>query len=251
MYPYALYHVTHTHTHCARASKLTTTNMYIARARCECQMAVGSGGLNACWSWGRAVEFKFLAWSSIAQSVCQQAFGLLANRCLRPSGFESCLQQRKTTCLLSIRISLACARASKLTTTNMYIARARCECQMAVGSGGLNACWSWGRAVEFKFLAWSSIAQSVCQQAFGLLANRCLRPSGFESCLQLRKTTCLLSIRISLACARASKLTTANTYIHTLYTLYMYDVCIYTYKVDWWVCLLKFCGVAPLAQDQW
>ena len=90
----------------------------------------------------RAVEFKFLAWSSIAQSVCQQAFGLLANRCLRSPGFESCSQQRKTTSLLSIRKSLACARASKLTTTNTYIARARCECQMAVGSGGLNACWS-------------------------------------------------------------------------------------------------------------
>ena len=27
-----------------------------------------------------------------------------------------------------------------------------------------------------SFLAWSSIAQSVCQQAFNLLANRCLRP---------------------------------------------------------------------------
>ena len=40
----------------------------------------------------------------------------------------------------------------------------------------LNACWSYGRAVEFKFLAWSSIAQSVCQQAFGLLVNRYLRP---------------------------------------------------------------------------
>ena len=68
-----------------------------------------------------------------------------------PDGFESCIQQRKTTCLLSIRISFACARASKLTTTNMYIARARWECQAAVGSSGLNACWSWGRAVELKF----------------------------------------------------------------------------------------------------
>ena len=57
-------------------------------------------------------------------------------------GFESCIQQRKTTCLLSIRISLACARASKLTTTNMYIAKARCESQLAVRSSGLNACWS-------------------------------------------------------------------------------------------------------------
>ena len=35
--------------------------------------------------------------------------------------------------------SLACARASKLTTTNMYIARARCECQTAVGWSGQNA----------------------------------------------------------------------------------------------------------------
>ena len=57
----------------------------------------------------------------MAQSVCQQAFSLLANRCLRSPGFESCSQQRKTTCLLSIRKSLACARASKLTTTNMYV----------------------------------------------------------------------------------------------------------------------------------
>ena len=36
-------------------------------------------------------------------------------------GFESYSQQRMTTCFLSIRKSLACARASKLTTTNMYI----------------------------------------------------------------------------------------------------------------------------------
>ena len=70
---------------------------------------------------GRAVEFKFYAWSSIAQSVCQQAFSLLKIGFQRPSGFESCIQQRKTTCLLSIRKSLACARASKLTTTNIYI----------------------------------------------------------------------------------------------------------------------------------
>ena len=95
---------------------------------------------------------SFLAWSSIAQSVCQQAFSLMEIGFQRPSGLESCIQQRKTTCLLSIQKSLACARASK-STTNMYIARARYECQMAVGSGGLNACWLWGRAVEFKFFS--------------------------------------------------------------------------------------------------
>ena len=31
-------------------------------------------------------------------------------------------------------------------------------------------------AVEFKFLAWSSIAQSVCQRAFSLLAIWCMGP---------------------------------------------------------------------------
>ena len=57
-------------------------------------------------------------------------------------GLKSCIQQRNTICLLSIWISLACTRASKLTTTNMYIARARCESQLTVGSSGLNALWS-------------------------------------------------------------------------------------------------------------
>ena len=58
--------------------------MYIARARCECQLTVGSSGPNARWSLGRAVEFKILAWSSIAQSVCQRPFSLLAIWCLGP-----------------------------------------------------------------------------------------------------------------------------------------------------------------------
>ena len=53
--------------------------------------------------------------------VCQQAFSLLKIGFQIPSGFESCIQQRKKSCLLSIRKSLACARASKLTATNMYV----------------------------------------------------------------------------------------------------------------------------------
>ena len=69
----------------------------------------------------RRTMAECFAWSSIAQSVCQQAFSLLKIGFQRPSGFESCIQQRKTSCLLSIKKSLACARASKLTTTNMYV----------------------------------------------------------------------------------------------------------------------------------
>ena len=55
--------------------------------------------------WGRAVAG--FAWSSIAQSVCEWAFSLLAIWCLRLPNFESCIQQSKTSCLLSIRKSLA------------------------------------------------------------------------------------------------------------------------------------------------
>ena len=70
-------------------------------------------------AWRR--QFKFLAWSSIAQSVCQRTLRLLEILFQRP-WFKSCIQQRKTIYLshLSIWKSLACARASKLTTTNDY-----------------------------------------------------------------------------------------------------------------------------------
>ena len=46
------------------------------------------------------------------------------------------IRQRNTACVLSNQRSLACARASKLTTTNMYIARTRCESQPLVGPSG-------------------------------------------------------------------------------------------------------------------
>ena len=75
----------------------------------ECSLIIGTD----CW-------VQVLAWSSIAQSVCEWAFSLLANM-FETSRFEPCIQQMKTTCLLSFRISLACARASKLTTTNMHL----------------------------------------------------------------------------------------------------------------------------------
>ena len=157
-------------------------------------MAVKSNGLNAHSSWGRAVEFEFSAWSSVAQFVLWvgiQSAGELMSwdfqvrilhyaeednlspldsnaTCLcqiieisnnkhvyregqvrkpncREINWAECsliigtdIQQRKTTCLLSIWISLACARASKFKPTNMYIARARFKSQMAVKANGLN-----------------------------------------------------------------------------------------------------------------
>ena len=105
------------------------------------------------------------AWSSIAQSVCQQAFSLLKIRFQRPPGFESCSQQRKTTCLLSIRISLACARASKLTTTNMYMymymytASALRSSQGSWHCGSNRNIWRWEKGGKKQF--WLRTTSSV------------------------------------------------------------------------------------------
>ena len=60
--------------------------MYIARARCKSQLAVRSSGLNVADHRDGLSSSSFLAWSSIAQSVCQRAINLLANRCLKTLG---------------------------------------------------------------------------------------------------------------------------------------------------------------------
>ena len=78
--------------------------------------------------------FNNVQFSCWASALCQP-FSLLVIRFQRPCGLESCIQRRMTTCLPLIRKSLASARASTL-TTNM------CECQLAMGSSGLNAHWS-------------------------------------------------------------------------------------------------------------
>ena len=75
----------------------------------ECSLIIGTG----CW-------IQDFAWSSIAQSVCEWAFSLMAIWCIKLPNFDSCIAQRETTCLLSIRKSFACARASQL-TTNIHI----------------------------------------------------------------------------------------------------------------------------------
>ena len=87
---------------------------------------------------------------------------------------EDNLQQRKTTCLLSIRISLACARASKLTTTNMYICMYVCmhacmhvcmyaECSLIIGTG----CQVQG----FSLILDSSVGLSASIQSAGDLVS--------------------------------------------------------------------------------
>ena len=94
----------------------------------ECSLIIRTG----C----RVQVLSFLAWSSIAQSVCQRAFNLLAIWCRRPQ--VQILHSTEEDYLSPFDLNIACcARASKLTTNmyvctyvrtpNMYIASARAQ----------------------------------------------------------------------------------------------------------------------------
>ena len=119
---------------------------------------------------------SFLAWSSIAQSVCQQAFSLLVNRYLRP--WVRILPSAEEDNLSPFDSNIACLCQSIEINNNKHVYRQSqvrkpignkvewAECLLIMGTG----------CRVQVFLAWSSIAQSVCQQAFSLLVNRYLRP---------------------------------------------------------------------------
>ena len=77
----------------------------------ECSLNIGT----SCWV---QVFLSLILDSSVG---FLWAFSLLVIRCLRLPRFESCIHQRKITCLLLIRISLACTRASILTTAQCRI----------------------------------------------------------------------------------------------------------------------------------
>ena len=135
----------------------------------------------------------YVAWSSISQSVCECAFSLLANRCLETSRFRI-LHSAEGNNLSPLDSYIACLCQSIEINNNKHVYRQSqvrkpngsevkwVECSLIIGMG----CW-----VQV-FSAWSSIAQSDCEWAFNLLANRCLETSRFEPCIQQRKTTCLL-----------------------------------------------------------
>ena len=80
--------------------------------------------------------------------------------------------------LFLIRKSLARFRASKLTTTNIYIKRARCERQQAVVSSGLNAHWliiGMGHWVhDFSLILNSSVSLSAGIRSAGDLVPETL-----------------------------------------------------------------------------
>ena len=147
--------------------------MYIARARCESQLTVGSSGLNARWSKGRAVEFKFFAWSSIAQSVCQQAFSLLAIWCLRPR--VQILHSAEEHNLSPFDLNIACLCQSMEINNNKYVYRQSQvrkstdsgvkwdECSLIIGTG----C----RVQVFCLILDSSVGLSASVQSAGDLVS--------------------------------------------------------------------------------
>ena len=147
--------------------------MYIARARCESQLTVGSSGLNARWSKGRAVEFKFFAWSSIAQSVCQQAFSLLAIWCLGPR--VQILHSAEEHNLSPFDLNIACLCPSIEINNNKYVYRQSqvgkstdsgvkwAECSLIIGTG----C----RVQVFCLILDSSVGLSASIQSAGDLVS--------------------------------------------------------------------------------
>ena len=116
------------------------------------------------------------------------AFTLVKIRFEDP-GFEACFQQRKTTCFLSIRKSLACARASKLTKTCISPGVKGNQHSGRVG---------WMLADHRDGQLSSNFFSLILNGSVGLSVGI---QTGGDSV-----PTCLLSKK-SLACARASKLT--------------------------------------------
>ena len=118
---------------------------------------------------------SFLAWSSIAQSVCQRAFSLLAIWCLGPR--VQILHSAEEHNLSPFDLNIACLCQSLEINNNKYVYR----------QPDAKVNWQWGQVgwmladhrdglSSSSFLTWSSIARSVCQRAFSLLTIWCLGP---------------------------------------------------------------------------
>ena len=122
---------------------------------------------------GRAVEFKFLAWFSIAQSVCQRAFSLLAIWCLRPR--VQILHSAEEHNLSPFDSNIACLCQSIEINNNKYVYRQSqvrrltdsgvkwAECSLIKGAG----C----RVQVFSLILDSSVGLSASIQSAGNLVS--------------------------------------------------------------------------------
>ena len=132
------------------------------------------------WQWGRVgwmladhrdglSSSKFLAWSSIAQSVCQQEFSLLANRCMRP--WVRILHSAEEDNLSPFDSNIACLCQTIEINNNKHVYRQRqvrkptgsevewAECLLIIGTG----C----RVQVFSLILDSSVGLSAGIQSAG------------------------------------------------------------------------------------
>ena len=126
------------------------------------------------------VEFKFLAWSSIAQSVCQWAFSLLATWCLRPWWVRILLSAEEDN-LSPFDSNIACLCQSIEINNNKHVYRQSqvrmpngcgfkwAECSLIIGKG----C----RVQVFCLILDSSVGLSVGIQSAGDLVSETLMGS--------------------------------------------------------------------------
>ena len=188
-----------------------------------------------------------LAWSSIAQSVCQQAFCLLEIRFQRPPGFESCIQQRKTTCLLSIRKSLA----------YKYIASARAQFQI-----NTHRCWNGhlcipdGLSVVQCSLG-HVIGVAFFLRNFGGMKRTCWTTGSWRSCLSLAVVSSIpagstiiyrfLCGFICVSLCQSIKIKPTNMYACMYVCMYTYDIgiCLHEHNkcLLWANCAMWWCAV--------
>ena len=161
----------------------------------ECLLIIGTGY----WVQG-------LAWFSVAQSVCQWALSPLEIWFPRP--WFRILHSSEEDKLSPFDSKIACLCQSIEINSNKHVYR-QSQVRKPTDSGV-----EWAEYLQMigtgcsvqvlsdpRLFSWFVSGHLVCGR-FGS------RDPGFESCIQQRKTTCLRSIRKSLACTRASKLTT-------------------------------------------
>ena len=113
--------------------------------------------------------------TEIVQKKKEETFSLLANRCLR--SWVRILHSAEEDNLSPFDSNIACLCQSIEINNNKHVYR---QSQVRKPTGSMV---EWAECLliietgcRVQVLAWSSIAQSVCQQAFSLLVNRCLRP---------------------------------------------------------------------------
>ena len=174
----------------------------------------------------------FLAWSSIAQSVCQRAFSLLAIWCLGPR--VQILHSAEEHNLSPFDLNIACLCHSIEINNNKYVYR-QSQVRKSTDSGAkwMECSLIIGMSCRVQvFLAWSSIAQSVCQRSFSLLAIWCLGPR--VQILHSAEEHNLSPFDLNIACLCQSIEINNNKYVYRQSQVRMQNSC----GVKWAECSL-------------